>query len=200
MTKSKRRGPQKGTPAQDRVRLKRWFGELEVVEAKKELRVQPNDLDIASAIQGDPRNCVFSRACQRQWGSTFVVFFGTVAYLDLLGPDGVRRIERFVLSRAAKRFIKAFDAGETMDPRGFSLLPPSRSQTADEITRQTSRRKHEAILKGKSTVTGAARPKREPTGLRLSAFFRGGMGMVQFPSVQAKPDGSTADRATTLPN
>ena len=69
----------KGHTSPDRLSLKRWFGDLEVVEAKQDIRIQPNDDDIKNAIKNDPSRCVFSQACKRMWSSTAVVFFGTIA-------------------------------------------------------------------------------------------------------------------------
>lgn len=174
------KGYRNGEPHPDSACLRKWFGDLEVIEAKRELRVQPNDDDIKNAVKHDPMNCVFSRACQRMWSSTAVVFFGTVAYVDLLDSKGVRHVERFTISADGKRFIREFDAGKVTKPRGFVLLAPTKSQTAAAKTlrRKQLRSARKAVLKGKTT--GALRPKRKPTGIRLSVF-RNGMGMAQFP-------------------
>jgi hypothetical protein len=178
--------PPAGMPHPDRTALRKWFGDLEVVEAKKELRVQPNDNDIKESVANDPRNCVFSRACQRMWNSTVVVFFGTVAYVDLLDAAGKRRVERFNISLAGQRFIREFDAGSPITPGGFVLLPPAPSMTIKEKRKNFKKyaaKRRRAILKGKTTgakTPGAKRPKRKPSGIRLSVF-RNGTGMAQFP-------------------
>ena len=168
--------------------LKRWFGELEVVEAKKELRVQPNEEDIISAVKNDPRQCVFSRACQRMWSSTAVVFFRTVAYVDLLDSAGKRRLERFSISSAGQRMIRDFDAGKKIDPKGFVLLPPSASATTDRVLqygKESKERKRQALMLGKSTSLSDNSKyhskKRKPSLGRLSMMRNGG-GMVHFPA------------------
>lgn len=174
----------KGTPSADRVGLQKWFGNLQVIEAKTELRVQPNKADIECAVKADPRNCVFSKACQRMWGSTAVVFFGTVAYVDLLDSNGVRHVERFMIGREGKKFIRDFDAGKKLLPKGFRLPPPTRTQTAAGQAAKARRR--EALIKGRAISTNdAPRPKRKPTSIRLSVF-RNGKGMVHFPQAQAR--------------
>ena len=172
--------PAKGQVHPDRAGLRRWFGNLEVIEAKAELRVQPNEEDIKNAIPNDPKNCVFSRACQRMWSSTAVVFFGTIAYVDLLDKNGVRHVERFTISSEGKRFIRAFDAKKPIRPKGFVLLPPTASTTIEARNARSKKDRRRAVLKGKSTGSNARRPKRKPTGIRLSVF-RNGTGMVQFP-------------------
>lgn len=164
--------------------LKKWFGELEVIEAKKGIRIQPNESDIKNAVRNDPMKCVFSKACQRMWSAKTVVFFGTVAYVDLLDKNGVRHVERFMISSAGQKFIKAFDRGQKLSLKGFWLNAPTKSQTAKERTKnskQTSKARRKAILLGKTIVKGKLRPKRRPSQMRLSTFFRNGMGMAQFP-------------------
>lgn len=162
--------------------LKRWFEGLEVVEAEKELRIQPNAEDVKTAIRGDPRNCVFSRACQRMWGSRLVAFFGTVAYVDLLDGAGKRRVERFMISANGSKELRAWDEGKRFTPKGFLLLPPPPSNTL------AGKAKHrEALLKGESTGhkgSTASRPVRPISLLRLTAF-RNGVGMVHFSKSKA---------------
>jgi hypothetical protein len=163
--------------------LHRFFGDLEVVDAKKELRIQPSLEDIETAIPEDPHNCVFSRACQRMWGSTAVLFFGTIAYVDLLTNTGKRRIERFKISSEGQRFIQAVDSKKKkVAPAGFLLLPPSRSLSLEgkrQVYSEYLKRKKEALLVGKSKPKHGIRPK--PKTVRLAAF-RNGSGMVHFPA------------------
>lgn len=162
--------------------LKKWFGDLEVIEATHSIRIQPNESDIENAVRNDPMNCIFSKACQRMWSSKAVVFFGTVAYVDLLDKNGIRHVERFSISAEGKRFIKAYDQKKKIMLKSFLLLPPAQTLTSKAVakkSRKDRQAKREAILLGKTT--GAKRPQRKPTGMRLSTFFRNGNGMVQFP-------------------
>lgn len=168
--------------------LQRWFGDLPVVEATHELRVQPTDADIKSAKKNDPANCAFSRTCQRMWGATTVLFFGTVAYVDLLSDKGVRRVERFQLPMAAREYIAAFDAGKKVNPAGFVITPPKPSQTlAGKAAgdRAMLERKRAALLKGRVYVPSRQHSKAGKVSvahartIRLSVF-RNGKGMVHF--------------------
>jgi hypothetical protein len=182
MTKPKPRYASDGIGAISN-KIGKWFGDLEVVEAEKELRIQPNMADIKSAVKDDPLNCVFSRTCQRMWGSSAVVFFGTVAYVDLLDKNGDRRLERFNISSAGQRLIRSFDAGDDIKESGFTLLPPSKRQTAASLRKAQAalkKKTRDAILKGSSVPESAPRPRREPSIARLSKF-RNGTGMAQFP-------------------
>ena len=61
--------------------LKRFFGNLPVVDAKENLRIFVNDDDVHGAKRRDPKNCVLARACCRLYGSNAVAFFRMTAYL-----------------------------------------------------------------------------------------------------------------------
>ena len=88
--------------------VRRWFEGLEVIEATEMLRIQPNEDDIVDAIASNAELCVFSRACKRQWNATKVMFFGTVAYIDLLDYEGKRHVERFTIPKKARAYILEF--------------------------------------------------------------------------------------------
>lgn len=171
-------------PVSQKQLVERWFDNMPVVEAKRELRIQPNKGDIKGAVPNDPHNCVFSKACARMWNSHAVLFFGTVAYVDLLSPNGQRRVERFLISEAGQKFIREVDAGKSVVPGGFVLLPPTRS-TLVAARNKSSRDKRKALLKGSAVVKkrknkGKAH-YRKPSFARVSAA-RSGRGMVQFPA------------------
>lgn len=173
-----------------RSTIRRYFGDLEVVEAEKEIRIQPNEQDIKSAVVGDPENCVFSQACRRMWSANIVLFFGTIAYVDLLDADGKRRVERFRISPAGQRYIRAFDAGEPVDPKGFALLPPRPSETLEAECRKNTRARRALLVGTAEEAKGgsnAKRPKRKPSTGRLSTFYRHGTGMVHFTPVPGDP-------------
>ncbi len=165
--------------------IKKFYAGLEVVEAKNDLHIQPSEADIQTAIPNDPKNCIFSRACQRMWGAKSVVFFGTVAYVDLLCSDGKRRVHRFVLDKDAREYVREFDVGNPLDPRGFTLhKPPASGTVAAKSKQQKKRRKRKALLKGETIIKmGAPRPVKKPRTMRISAF-RNGTGMAQFPQVE----------------
>ena len=59
----------------------------------------------------DPGNCMLAHCAARDLGARTVAFFRGITYLDRIGPDGERRIERYMNSAAARRLIVAFDSG-----------------------------------------------------------------------------------------
>jgi hypothetical protein len=106
------------------------FGDLPVVEAKDPLRLQPMRCDVENAIPKDPGCCIFARAAQRQFGATRVFFWRWIAYVDLVGKDGIRRVERFIVNPKMRDLIESFDRGEPIEEgRAFILSPPSRMET-----------------------------------------------------------------------
>ena len=175
----------KSTQIRD-AELKRCFGDMEVAEATEALHIQPQRCDIKNAKRDDPANCAFSRACQRMYDSSVVLFFRTVAYVDLLDEHGVRKVHRFRIEPPAQEFIRAFDAGEDVGPGGFRLSPPPPGMTLNGVAEQRRKRtasRREAILKGE---THEPDPRfrhagmNRPTAARFRNF-RSGAGMVQFP-------------------
>lgn len=89
------------------------FGDnIEIVEAAIPLRVQPTKLDVEGASPKDPNNCVFNRTIKRMYGSQVAIFWKKVAYIDLPGTDGVRRVNRFLVSRNATQQLSDFDRGK----------------------------------------------------------------------------------------
>lgn len=188
-TKPKKRNF-KSTQVRD-AELKRCFGDMEVVEASETLHIQPQRCDIESAAQDDPANCAFSRACQRMYDSSVVLFFSTVAYVDLLDEHGVRKVHRFRIDKPAQEFIKAFDAGEDVGPGGFRLSPPPPGMTLNGVAEQRKRRtarRRAALIKGE---THEPDPRfrhagmNRPTAARFRNF-RSGAGMVHFPKPPKK--------------
>lgn len=101
------------------------LGDLEVVEAEAPLRLQPMPCDLKYAKPREPDRCVYVFCARRQHRATSIVFWKTSAYIDLVGLDGVRRIERFILTPAVRREIEKFDAGKKFNVgRAFILKAP----------------------------------------------------------------------------
>jgi hypothetical protein len=121
-------------------RLKEFFGDKLVVDAKADLHIQPTEEDIRTAVPGDPQNCAFSRACQRMYGSKGALFLGHSAYVDLLDEHGRSVVKRHILSRSAQEFVDNFDAKAEVWPAGFSIRAPTRSATSK--ARRSQRRKY----------------------------------------------------------
>jgi hypothetical protein len=133
--------------------IKRHLGDLQVVEAKKDLRVFIQPEDVKKATAKDPGCCVFAQACKRQFAATKVVFWRAVAYVDLPGPDGARRVERFLLSPEMRDLIENFDRGNKVsESAGFELKAPSPGRTLAGQSEYKKRKKKAALIKGTSTA------------------------------------------------
>lgn len=116
-------------------RIEEQFGGLPVIEAKDPLRLQPIKSDVIGAVTKDPCNCVFARCAIRQFGATRVFFWKSVAYVDLVGKDGIRRIERFIIKPAVRELIEKFDRGEPIEEgRAFILSPPPTRLTRKHLS------------------------------------------------------------------
>jgi hypothetical protein len=132
--------------------IKRHWGDVEVVDAPKDLRVFVQPEDVKSATRKDPGCCVFAQACKRQFAATKVVFWKAVAFVELPGPDGTRRVERFLLPPDMRYLIENFDRGNSVvDFAGFELKAPSASQTLAGQSEYKKRRKKTALVKGTRT-------------------------------------------------
>jgi hypothetical protein len=167
--------------------IKHYWGDVEVVDAKKDLRVFIQPEDVRSATAKDPGCCVFAQACKRQFAATKVLFWRSVAYVELPGPDGKRRVERFSLSPDMRELIENFDRGNRVaEVAGFELKKPRPSESfegkAERMKRYSTERK-EALLSGASV-----RPKKGKQGegayskpaVVVDLEVRNGSGRVHF--------------------
>lgn len=132
--------------------LNRTFGDLEVRDADDDLRVQITAGDVKKGKRKDPTRCALAQACAREYGSTAAVFFKTCAYVDVVDEDGVRRVERFVLSSEARKLVEEFDRGQQVLSGGrlMVLKAPSPGRSLDHQLRQ-SRAHRRAVRKGEYT-------------------------------------------------
>ena len=113
--------------------IRRYWGDMEVVDALADMRVFIFSEDFDGALKKDAARCVFARACIRQCQSTRIMFWRSVAYVDLPDDLGVRRVNRFELPRNMRDLIEAFDRGDRTIPEGgFLLKAPSGSRRAEE--------------------------------------------------------------------
>jgi hypothetical protein len=152
---------------------RRFFNGIPIVDAKKELRVFINATDIKEAVRKDPAHCAFSNACRRLFGSHSVVFFRTLAYVEL-PHNGKIRIERFLLPETEKRKIAAFDRRGIVSKDGYFLRPPTKSTSLDGNL-SADKAYRDSGGKRAAEEARAGRPvKKEPTGIRS------GKGVVQF--------------------
>jgi hypothetical protein len=185
MPKTKRTSYCRKTKSYDEI--KRHWGDIEVVDAAKDLRVFVQPEDVRSASAKDPGCCVFAQACKRQFAATKVLFWRSVAYVELPGPDGNRRVERFQLSPEMRDLIENFDKGNPVaELAGFELKKPRPSETFDGKSRRNSvqrARRKTALLKG-----SRATPKRGAQGdgkyskpsVVVDLEVRNGSGRVHF--------------------
>lgn len=152
------------------------FGRLEIVDATEPLRLQPGPCDVIGAVQKDPTSCVFAKCARRMFGSEKVLFWKTSAYIDLVGPDGIRRVNRFLISAPMIDLAKSFDRGEPFDEgRAFILRPPTPSNTLERQRLAASKRlktKNGRIL-AKAQIARAALRKAKETHDASSAHLRG---------------------------
>jgi hypothetical protein len=152
--------------------IKRIFGGLPVVDAKRELRVFLSSSDKDDAERKQPTRCAFAKACYRLYGSKRVAFFRTVVYVELPDDKGSHRIERFNPSKPTRNSIEKFDRTGKIDPGGYHLLPPSPGFTMDH--RLMIDREYRA-----RTLTSAL--KRKPARKRrIIVEVRNGKGLVKF--------------------
>ena len=172
----------KSNMTEARKQIRRLWGDLEVVEAHKDLRVFIRPSDVKKARAKDPEQCVFAKACRRQFDATKVLFLKSVAYVDLPGEDGVRRVERFQMSPQMRDLVESFDRGQPIrDVAGFELRKPRPSYTlqakaekskAERQRRSRRRKSAEASSRGKGAYTRPAMP--------VDMSVRNGMGRVHF--------------------
>jgi hypothetical protein len=136
--------------------LHRTFGDLEIGDAESDVRVSIIPPDVKGATRGDPTDCAIAHGLRREFHSSAAVVFKTIAYVDILGEDGVRRVERFCLSAASRAVVEAFDRGEPVpaDGRHLVLKAPSPGRTLD-ASLKSQRKRRTAIQRGTYTPNPA---------------------------------------------
>lgn len=168
--------------------LERFFRGLPVKEAEMPLLVVAEKSDVANATPGDPANCAMSQACKRLYNSTAVVFFRSIAYVDLPDENGERAVHRFVLNGVTRENIIEFDRTGEFPAGGFRLTPPNNASTLDarrqydkahgENRRRAARKRRqhqrEAIIQGEAVDSGKQHAINHLEGVRS------GSGMVHF--------------------
>lgn len=192
MSKKKRTLSRTGTKSYEEI--KRHWGQIEVVDAANNLRVFIQPEDVKSATAKDPGCCVFAQACKRQFAATKVLFWRSVAYVELPGPDGKRRVERFQLSSKMRALIENFDRGQPVETcAGFELRRPNAAQTLDgqaARNRAWEAKRKEALLKGTANghrrITAGVKKGSQGEGkyskpaIVIDLEIRNGTGRVQF--------------------
>jgi hypothetical protein len=161
--------------------LKRHWGDIPVVDAQEDLRVFVQPCDVKSATAKDPGKCVFAQACKRQFSATKVLFWRSVAYVELPGRDGNRRVERFTMSPQMRQLIQNFDRGKLVPNfAGFILKKPKPSSTFAgklAINRASRDRRRKAVSQG---LRVPKRGRRAKTSIAMGLEVRDGKGQVHF--------------------
>lgn len=98
--------------------------EFQYVDAKKPFTLHVTKEDINSAVPGDSRNCVLSRAGRREHNCFDIVVWRYVAY--------VRKSERSIpiryqITQAAHDLLVSFDASGRSRPITVTFVPPRRA-------------------------------------------------------------------------
>jgi len=165
--------------------VRRLLGDYRVIDAKTDMIVYVNLQDQELGVPGDPNNCMFSRACKRAFGSHGVLFYPTVAYVDMLNPDDQdeRVVYRFRLPKATRERLERFewDRSHTVEA-SFRLLAIPKALRIE--TRRKNQKQREAdIRSGKRTIdpvqsarTRAGAQKRK--ALQSLLGIRSGQGQI----------------------
>lgn len=166
--------------------LDRFFHDMPVIDARGHLRLFVTQEDIAEARRRDPEHCVFANACRRLFGSSAILFFRTIAYVDLPDENNVRSVERFYMTPRTQKRIAEFDKTGVAPPGGFLLNKPSTSRTLEKSLtfsrgyRQRERGAAMAASKEKRAATLKGVAKRRMTLAATATDIRSGNGMVHF--------------------
>lgn len=155
------------TSNQVRKLVREKFGtELEIVDAKKALRLQPLPQDTEGAEPCSPDNCVLVHTAARMFGSKAAVFWKTAAYIDLVGKDGIRRVERFKNPFRTIKAISAWDQGRIFVEGGLELLPPALRATLKNRRKSSREHYHSGTRKILYEIDKAQRNARRAEGKR----------------------------------
>jgi len=171
--------------------IKRHWGDVEVIDAEKDLRVFIQPQDIRSATAKDPGCCVFAQACKRQFAASKVLFWRSVAYVELPGPDGKRRVERFTLPSEMRDLIENFDRGNKVaEVAGFELKRPRPTETLEgklKKNRAWKERHRKALLNGTARRNSGSQGKGKYSkpAIVVDLEVRDGKGRVQFKNTPA---------------
>lgn len=167
--------------------IRRVWGDVQVVDARKDLRVFIEPEDVKKATKKDPGCCVFAQACKRQFAATKVLFWKSVAYVELPGPGGKRRVERFILSPDMRDLIENFDKGNQVPTlAGFELKAPGPSRTFEG---NAARQRRAYELKRKALIKGVRKAEKRGNqgdgsyskpSIVVDLEVRNGTGRVQF--------------------
>jgi len=120
------------------------FGDIEIVDAREPLRLQPipRDAERAKGHEREGDKCVLAQTGMRQYSTRFVLVQKYFAYAILLDTDGVWRCFRYVVDSATRREIELFDRGRPFNVgRAFVLKVPTGNNRLDTRKAATQARR-----------------------------------------------------------
>jgi hypothetical protein len=151
--------------------LRTWNG-LEVKDADFDLPVQVLGVDYEHSKAKDMFDCAFIHAVKRAYGATSAIFTKSIAYVDMVMGDSVRKVYRFILTDAARRLIVRFDKAKN-DPKILHGLPdghvfvlrrPLSSKSLDAKKNENKKRDRSKpsrmLIRGEATCTPEASKKK----------------------------------------
>jgi hypothetical protein len=136
--------------------VKSILGEdLEIVEARSDFVVYVTAEEQETSVRGDPNNCMFSNACKRAFGSKGVLFYPSVAYVDMIDPRNPTRriIMRFILPPETRARLEDFDRAQGEIREATFILkavPKSQTLRAQAIR---GRKRHRLLTSGRREVS-----------------------------------------------
>jgi|AntDeeMinimDraft_6_1070357.scaffolds.fasta_scaffold01615_2 hypothetical protein len=162
--------------------IKDTFSNLSVIDAKNDIRLVIKQDDIGKAERKSFDNCIFAKACGRQFGSTKVLLMRTVAYIALPDESGEMQIERFTIDRHGQDLIARYDEGEAIEPdASFVFKAPAPSQTL-KYRREYNIKRRKARLNGELKREGEHQKMSTPR--EIHADVRNGTGLVHIKAKQ----------------
>ena len=166
------------------IAVRNILGEYPVVEATADILIYVSAADAADAVPGDPNNCIFAKACKRSYGSRGVLFFPTVAYIDMPNEAGERVVFRARVKESTRKAIEMLDLVGERREGTFRLYAMPKSNTLAAL-KKTSEKRQKAMKKGKHAIspTRSEAAKKSNAERRAARYvgLRDGLGVVRTP-------------------
>ena len=162
------------------------FGDLEIVEAKTDFVVYVTADEQENSERGNPNKCMFSNACKRAFGSKGVLFYPTVAYVDMIDPADFsqRIVMRFTLPRATRNRLENFDLGVgDAKEAAFVLKAVPKTRTLSYMAKDARRRTRRKLIQETSPEVAERRKAAAAKGRATKEFtsligVRSGTGQI----------------------
>lgn len=189
----KKQNHSEGRSAEIGNQITRRFGDLPIVDAKNDMRLVILHDDISKAKRQDFENCVFARACKRQYDSKKVLLMRTIAYISIPNEEGEQRVERFIISTKGRELIKKYDKGEKIEPgTSFVFKAPSPSMTLEAKRKKSIEAYHNRDKKSEEGEISDENSSKEKTSRKKevmgSVNVRNGTGLVQMKRSKANEE------------